>query len=281
VTHRNHLPSELSRPNTSAELRQTGEFAPDESSPGDELARLRARIRELETASGGGDQADALLSMLSHELRSPLQSLLLNVDLCLRRTRGADADPGTAWLSDRLARQRCTATRLKLLIDTFLDLGQIAAGQLRLDLEEVDLGELVGDVVERTADELHWARCPSQVDLQPGVVGCWDRLQLDLVVANLLSNAAKYAPGAPVEIAVWGFRDAAFVRVRDHGPGISRRDQGRIFDKFTRLESPSKVGGFGLGLWIARHVVEASGGSISVDSEPGQGASFTVCLPRR
>jgi signal transduction histidine kinase len=277
--------SGLSRPSTSAEvrqtaspLRQTAELGPEDPSPDDELARLRERVRELETACTPEGQADALLSMLSHELRSPLQSLLLNVDLCMRRTCAPES--ATGWLTDRLARQRRMAARLKLLIDTFLDVGQIAAGELRLDLQDVDLGDLVTDVVQRTADELAWARCPVELDVQPGVLGHWDRLQIDLVVSNLLSNALKYGPGAPIEITVWGDRDAAFVRVRDHGPGIAPPDQLRIFDKFTRLETGSKVGGFGLGLWIVRHVVEASGGEVAVTSEPGQGATFTICLPR-
>jgi signal transduction histidine kinase len=270
----------LSHSSTTAELLETGEFAPGEPSPDDELARLRARVRELETASSHDHRTDALLSMLSHELRSPLQSLLLNVDLCLQRTRGPEGDPATAWLTDRLSRQRRMATRLKLLIDTFLDVGQIAAGDLRLDIEDVDLGDLVGDVINRTSDELAWARCSCQLDLRPGVTGRWDRVQIELVVANLLSNAAKYGPGLPVEIRVWGTRDRAFVRVRDHGPGIAPKDQARVFEKFTRLETPSKVGGFGLGLWIVRHIVAASRGSIEIDSEPGQGAAFTVCLPR-
>jgi signal transduction histidine kinase len=270
--------SELSRSSTSAELRQTAELGPEDPSPDDELARLRARVRQLETSRTLDGQADALLSMLSHELRSPLQSLLLNVDLCLRRTR--EPESATAWLTDRLARQRRMAARLKMLIDTFLDVGQIAAGELHLDLVDMDLGDLVADVVHRTADELAWARCPVELELQPGLVGRWDRLQLDLVVSNLLSNAIKYGPGAPIEIAAWGTRDTAFLRVRDHGPGISLADQRRIFDKFTRLETTSRVGGFGLGLWIVRHIVGASGGEVAVASEPGDGATFTVSLPR-
>jgi signal transduction histidine kinase len=269
----------LSRSSTSAELKQTAELAPNDPSPDDELARLRARVRELETASTLDGQTDALLSMLSHELRSPLQSLLLNVDLCLRRTSGPES--ATGWLTDRLSRQRRMATRLKLLIDTFLDVGQIAAGALHLDIEDVDLGQLVTDVVHRTSDELAWARCPVELDVQPDLVGRWDRPQLDLVVTNLLSNAIKFGAGAPVEINVWGTQDAALLRVRDHGPGIAPEDQPRIFDKFTRLDSDSKVGGFGLGLWIVRNILEASGGEVAVASQPGDGAAFTISLPLR
>jgi signal transduction histidine kinase len=251
-----------------------------ETSPGDELARLRARVRELEQASRD-DRADLLLSMLSHELRSPLQSLLLNVEACLRRLRQPDGTLPEGWLPEKLLRQRQMAGRLELLIDTFLDVGQIAAGQLRFEPEEVDLAELTGDVIRRVGDDLAWARCPCTMDLRPGVIGRWDRLQLDLVVANLLSNAIKYGAGAPVEVAVWGTGETGHLRVTDHGPGIPRADQERIFDKFVRLPSRSHTGGFGLGLWIVRHIVHAAGGTIEVKSEPGRGASFTVSLPRR
>jgi signal transduction histidine kinase len=253
-----------------------------EATPGDELARLRARVQELEDAAGREDQIDVLLSMLSHELRSPVQSLILNVELCLQRQRSAAEDaPEQRWLLEKLLRQRRMAERLKLLIDTFLDVGQIAGGRLRLEPETVDLGELVADLVRRIADDLAWARCPLQLEATPGVIGRWDRLQLDLAISNVLSNALKYGPGAPIVVTVAGTAETAFVRIRDHGPGIAFEDQQRIFDKFSRLRAPSKVGGFGLGLWIVRHILEAAGGSIGVESEPGQGATFTLALPRQ
>jgi signal transduction histidine kinase len=218
--------------------------------------------------------------MLSHELRSPLQSLLLNIDLCIQRAQSPDIARDPAWLAEKLTRQRRMAARLKLLIDTFLDVGHITAGHLRFELEELDLGELARDALDRCADDLAWARCPCRLDIQPGVIGHWDRLQLELVIANLLSNAFKYGAGAPIELAVWGTADTAFLRVTDHGPGIAPADHGRVFEKFTRLPSPSRVGGFGLGLWIVRNVVEAGGGKITLDSAPGRGASFVISLPR-
>jgi signal transduction histidine kinase len=158
--------------------------------------------------------------------------------------------------------------------------GAIASGELRLAPEELDLGQLVSEVVRRAADDLAWARCPCRFDAEAGVRGRWDRRQLDLAVASLLSNAAKYGAGAPIEITVRGDHGRGIVRIKDHGPGIPRLDQVRIFEKFERLPTPTRMGGFGLGLWIARHVVRAAGGSIAVESEPGQGATFTVTLPR-
>jgi signal transduction histidine kinase len=266
-----------------AQLRFTAQVPPPvpaDDAPQDELARLRARVHELETAATRDDRTDALLAMLSHELRSPLQSLLLNVDVCMKRLRAPSGDLAVELLAEKLTRQRRLAARLKLLIDTFLDVGQIASGQLRFEREEVDLGELTGDVVQRSADDLAWARCATGLDLGKGVIGRWDRLQLDLVVSNLLSNAIKHGAGAPIEISVWGTDHTGFVRVRDHGPGIAPADHRRIFEKFNRLTAPSRVGGFGLGLWIVRHIVDAAGGEITVDSALGQGATFTVSLPR-
>jgi signal transduction histidine kinase len=113
-----------------------------------------------------------------------------------------------------------------------------------------------------------------------GVTGPWDELHVDQVVSNLLSNAIKYGANRPIEVQVAATATTASLRVRDHGPGIARADQRRIFEKFTRLGSPSRTSGFGLGLWIVKHLVEGNGGQIAVESEPGQGATFLVSLPR-
>jgi signal transduction histidine kinase len=256
----------------------------------EEMARLRARVAELEGATLHNEDALAtVFSMLSHELRSPLQSLLLNVALCterlLRSQLGNDGSDGNDrddhdWLVERLDRQRRMANRLKLLIDTFLDVGQISAGKLAFDLQSVDLGELVTDVVRRGRDDLSWAGCALTLKALPGVIGRWDPVQVEVVITNLVSNAVKYGAGRPIEVTVWGSPETGFLRVRDQGPGIARADQGRIFEKFSRLASPARVSGFGLGLWIVKHIVQASSGTIELDSEVGRGASFLVALPR-
>jgi signal transduction histidine kinase len=267
-----------------AQARTSAEIARAEGSPSDEevlaaeVSRLRARVEELEQAARREEIVTGLLAMMSHELRSPVQSLILNVETCVERSR---RDGGAApWLLEKLAKQRRAAARLRLLIDTFLDVGQIAAGELNLELQPVDLSELVGDVVRRSADDLAWAGCALTLDAAEPVVGQWDRLQLDIVVSNLLSNALKYGANRPIAISVSGAGDVAQIRVRDHGAGIAAKDRARIFQKFARLASSSEVGGFGLGLWIARHIVTALGGTIAVDSELGRGATFTISLPR-
>jgi signal transduction histidine kinase len=111
-------------------------------------------------------------------------------------------------------------------------------------------------------------------------VGEWDRVRLEQVVTNLLSNAAKYGSSRPVEVTVSGDGTTAVLSIRDHGIGIPPEHQSRIFERFERAVSDRHYGGLGLGLWIVRQIVEALGGSIRVESETGEGSTFTVLLPK-
>jgi signal transduction histidine kinase len=122
------------------------------------------------------------------------------------------------------------------------------------------------------------AGCSVQFSAASPVVGRWDRLRLEQVVTNLLSNAMKYGAGKPIEVVVEGNGERARLAVRDHGLGISETAQRRIFGAFERAVSERHYGGLGLGLYIARQLVVAHGGSIRVESKPGLGATFTVEL---
>ncbi len=112
------------------------------------------------------------------------------------------------------------------------------------------------------------------------LVGNWDRGGLEQLLSNLISNALKYGEGKPVDVIIESDAHFARVVVKDRGIGISAEDQARIFDRFERAGSVRHYGGFGLGLWISRRVVQALGGAIRVESAPGQGSTFTVELPR-
>jgi signal transduction histidine kinase len=112
-------------------------------------------------------------------------------------------------------------------------------------------------------------------------VGRWDSLRLEQVVTNLLTNALKYGAGRPIEVTVEGDDTHARLSVRDQGIGIAEEDAGRIFERFERAVSVQHYGGFGIGLWIVREIIQALGGTIEVRSTVGQGATFTVILPRQ
>ena len=221
---------------------------------------------------------DSFISMASHELRTPLNALRLQLAVLRRHPRAEEPEPPGEW-SQLLERQ---VFRLTRLVNSLLDVSRIAAGRLALEPEDdVDLAAVVREVAEQFDGELRRACCPLSLRAESSVLGRWDELRLDGVVANLLSNGIKYGAGKPIEILVEGDGDTARLLVRDHGIGIAPEDQARIFERFERGVSGQHVGGLGLGLWIARAFVEALGGRIRVESRVGEGSTFTVELPMR
>ncbi|HSP79684.1 MAG TPA: HAMP domain-containing sensor histidine kinase, partial [Myxococcaceae bacterium] len=156
---------------------------------------------------------------------------------------------------------------------------RIRAGRLALERETVDFASLLKDVVTRNEADAAGAGCQLILKADAPVVGRWDRLRLEQVVTNLLSNALKYGSSHPVELSVFQEGSTARLVVRDHGIGIAPENQARIFQRFERAVSERHYGGFGLGLWIVKQIVDSLGGDIRVESHPGQGATFTVTLP--
>jgi signal transduction histidine kinase len=172
--------------------------------------------------------------------------------------------------------------RIVALIDKLLDLTRIRTKRLRLDLAPMDLAATVRTIVEQHAGQLREAGGRVTVDAEAPVYGTWDRLRIEQVVANLLTNAAKYAGGAQVHVRVEGDGPASCARlvVHDEGPGISPGDQERLFRPFERART-ARASGLGLGLFIVREIVEAHGGAVRLESAPGQGTTFVVELPYR
>jgi PAS domain S-box-containing protein len=222
---------------------------------------------------------DEFLSVASHELRTPLTSLILKLQTFSRALR-AEAD--SPWAERRrgdvemMGRQ---VKRLSDLVDDLLDVSRISTGRLDLQLEPVDLVELVRGVASRLEPSAERAHCTLELDLGGPLVGQWDRLRLEQVVENLLSNAIKYGAGRPIHVRVGSDLGRASLVVRDQGIGIPPEALERIFGRFERAVSDRNYGGLGLGLYITWQIVSALGGSIHVESLPGQGATFTVDLP--
>jgi PAS domain S-box-containing protein len=219
---------------------------------------------------------DEFLSVAGHELRTPLNSAHLLVESLLRQ---APAREPADRFAGQLKRIESSIERISGLVDELLDVSRISAGRLSLELEEgVDLGAVAQDAAAGLEEELRRAGCTVSLRARR-VLGRWDRRRLEQMVTNLLSNAIKYGRGKPIEIEVDSDGDRARLRVRDHGIGISPQDRSRIFLQFERAVSGRHYGGLGLGLWIVRQIAEALGGSISVESEPGKGSTFTAELP--
>ena len=235
--------------------------------------QVRAREREREAIR----LRDEFLSIASHELRTPLTPLRLQLQSTLKCLDNGAAE--AADLRPRLELALRQTVRLGTLVSDLLEVSRITSGRLTLQREEMDLAESAREVAERHEPEARNAGTSVSVEAQP-IVGRWDRLRIEQVIANLLVNAIKYGGGTPVHLAVVVAVDgAARLTVRDEGIGISTEDQERIFDRFERAVSARSYGGMGLGLYIAQQIVDAHGGRIHVHSARGKGSTFTVDLP--
>ena len=236
---------------------------------------------------------DEFLSVASHELKTPLTPLTLKLEVLQKRLRaqGTEGGPGgAAGGAEGTQHARNLETlevamrqvhRLGRLVTDLLDVTRITAGRMRLEPEPVDLGALAAEVIARFEPQAQRARTPLTLEPSDALVGVWDRERLDQVVAILVDNAVKYGAGKPVTVRVAAQAgDRASLSVVDRGIGIPPDALPRIFERFARAVSDRHYGGLGLGLYIARRIVEAQGGVLEVESAPGQETVFTVSLPR-
>jgi signal transduction histidine kinase/FixJ family two-component response regulator len=219
---------------------------------------------------------DEFLSVASHELNTPLATLTLQLDEILLPP-GGSSEQEARERGMVLARRQ--VERLSRLVWNLLDVSRIAAGQIHLWRSEIDLTAITREVVAQFAAELSRAGCRVQIDAPRPVLGRWDPLRIEQVIANLLSNACKYGAGKPIEIQVGEEHGRARLSVQDHGIGIPAADRDRIFERFERAASRRHYGGLGLGLYISRQVVQAHAGAIRVQSQTGEGSTFIVDLP--
>ncbi len=254
------------RPYTPSDLMFVQELA-------DRAALTIENARLYESATRASRVRDHLLFVAGHELLTPLTVLRLQVSSLQRN----DFDPERA--ASKLEMTARSLERLDNLIEKFIDISCISAGQLSFTPESVDLVALVRDVAAMFGERLEKSGCDLELLARESIIGRWDRLRIEQVITNLFSNACKYGGGRPVEVAVGRSSDMAFVQVKDHGVGIAPEKQALIFQRFERAVADRNMGGLRLGLWICREIVEAHGGRIAVESTPGEGSAFTVYLP--
>lgn len=220
------------------------------------------------------------LSIASHELKTPVTAIALQLDTLIRAATRSTEPLSSDALNKRLGSAKRDLVKLVGLIDALLDLSRIDAGRLALQVDRIDFADVFRAAAERFRDELGRAGCAFTVRVDGPIDGASDAQRLEQIVTNLLSNAAKYGAGAPVEASIEADERAVRIRVRDSGIGIAEADRARIFERFERAVSDRRYGGFGLGLFIAREIVTALGGTISVESTPGAGSTFTIEVPR-
>lgn len=238
------------------------------------LALENARL--FEEANEAVHVRDEFLGIAAHELRTPVTALRLHLQ-GLARLLGRLTESSEALRKLHLVARQ--VGRMAQLVERLLDVGRINTGRLELEREAVDLTELIDQVADRLAEDLERSGCTLSVRVRAHPTGWWDRSRLEQALSILLSNAMKFGAERPIELEVDEAEGRACITVTDHGLGISREALARIFDRFERAVSSSEYGGLGLGLFVAREIAEAHGGSIHAASAPGKGSTFTLELP--
>jgi len=268
--------------------RAPGSFSDDEMELAGLLGRLVAsavqNIRAYEAERQTVEELRRLstlrsdfVSLVSHELRTPMAAVIGSARTLQQRWRELSPEQRESFL-ELIAGE---TGRLATLVSDVLDTSRIDAGTFSFRFSDVDIGQLVRDAVatvELSSDEVG-LRAEVQDGL-PRVRGDVDRLRQ--VLMNLIENAIKYSPaGDEVEVRAYSEDGQRRLRIDvcDHGPGIAREHQRLIFEKFGRVASKNARPGTGLGLFIARSIAEAHGGTLDVSSAPDQGATFTLDLP--
>jgi len=240
----------------------------------DSEACLRARIAELEQALRVRDE---FLSIAAHELRNPMHSLLLQVSAAVQVSRQLGDSP----LVRRLERVQHIVDRYVKRASLLLDVGRMNATGQQPQVESFDFAEVVREVAESYAPEAAFNRSALHLDVPPSLPGRWDRLALEQIVSNLISNAIKFGAGSSIDVSLKRQQgNKVCFEIRDRGIGIADVDQERIFGRFERLSTDAgHPAGAGVGLWLVRGLVEAHRGTVAVQSASGQGATFAVVLP--
>lgn len=241
---------------------------------------LEKQKNELNKVKFEIKKRDEFLSIASHELKTPLTSMLLKIQIILHNIRNVSL---AKFSVENLLKQLITAEhqtqRLSRMINDLLNVSLITTGKLHLEPEKVNLSELVKEVVNEFSEKIEKSGTTVKVEANDAIECYIDKLRIEQVVTNLLSNAIKYGDDKPIEVSVSKNNTHAFITVKDNGIGIPSNQHKNIFALFERGEINSNYKGLGVGLFISNQIISSHQGSIKVVSEKNKGATFIVELP--
>jgi signal transduction histidine kinase len=232
------------------------------------LNRMHRAVREAETATRTRDH---FMAIVSHDLRNPLSAIHMHVDTILRK------DPGNR---SALVMHRAVG-KMERLIQQMVELVRsLSSGEIPLHIEPVCPKDILEEAIATISPS-----CPVhvQVEVDQGstATAYWDRVKVDQIFTNMLTNACKYGGGKPIRVILDVHDVTVQVRVQDEGCGIPHEEKARLFRPYARMSNAKGRDGLGLGLWVTRQLAEMMGGSVEVESEEGRGTVFSVTLPRK
>lgn len=243
-----------------------------------DITDKRQKDEEIATAIRA---RDSFFMVAGHELRTPLACLHLQIEVLNWELKN---NHPTAFADENvmqgLRKQQEHIFRVSQIVDNILSEARSSKkSELSLQSESMDLQELIRDILDRIRVAADAQSTSIEIAYSEKVVGFWDRSRIEQVIINLLTNALKYGNRKPIALELRKMDRLAVFTVRDQGIGIAPEFQDRIFEQFERVINSQRITGMGIGLYISRKITRAHGGDITVRSELGQGAEFTMKLP--
>ncbi len=248
------------------------------------VKELKSKVVELETENNllrnEIRSRDEFLSIASHELKTPLTSMLLQTQHALHSIKSVSlAHFSIENLLKMLETVENQTKRLSRMINDLLNVSLITTGNLNIEPEELNLNTLVAEVLEEFSKRLERDNIGVVFHEEDIINGVWDKLRIEQAVTNIISNAIRYGEGKPIEVTIKKYYSNAQIIVTDHGIGMSKTTQKKIFDLFERGVAQETYKGLGVGLYITRQIIDAHGGTIKVMSKEGRGSTFILILP--
>jgi signal transduction histidine kinase len=223
---------------------------------------------------------DEFLSIVSHELKTPLTSMLLKLQTALHNIRNTSlANFSVENLLKMLESAEQQSKRLSKMITDLLNVSLMTTGKIDLDPEKMDLSQAAKDVIERFKEKLEKEGYRLTISAEKPVVGSWDKLRVEQAISNLVGNAIKYGRGNPISVTVANSNGTGKFIIEDNGIGIPKTLQEKIFTRFGRAVETHEYEGLGVGLYITKQIVHAHQGELHVRSREGSGSTFTIELP--
>ena len=247
--------------------------------PPEDAVRIEQLLREVARLKVQVAARNQFLDIAADELRNPMHTMAMHIDAAhmLATARGDRA------IADRLQLAQTTLRWFLMRSTLLLDMPRMATGLLHLELGSVDLREVIRNVENLYAPQTGLTETSLQVKCEGPLIGRWDGPVLEQALGNLVSNAIKFGAGSPIMLTAYDPENGVIkVQVADHGIGMSNADQERMLEDFDDiiLTTDHRKGGFGVGLWLARNLVEAHGGYLEIFSESGAGTTITMYLPK-
>lgn len=243
------------------------------------------KIKKLEEQSNKMKEEikmrDEFLSIASHELKTPLTSMLLKIQLLLHNIRNVSlANFSVQNLLDMLETAEGQTKRLSQMISDLLNISLITTGKFQLERQNEDLSQIVKEVVKEFSEKLRKENYSLNLKVNGAVYANVDKVRIAQVLTNLLSNAIKYGNGKPIQVEVESKNNLATIAVADHGIGIDKNQKEKLFKLFERgVSKDNNIKGLGVGLFISNQIVKAHGAEIKIESVPQKGSTFRIELP--